>query len=81
MVEVTTKKNKVTVNVGVSLGSIALLLMIAGWAMESADYEPVLGALLFTIGFWLFVIPFAIIGVILLVVLVIYVFVKRVNSN
>ena len=76
MVEVTTKKNKVTVNVGVSIGSIALLLMIAGWAMENANYEPVLGALLFTIGFWLFVIPFAIIGVILLVILIIYMFVK-----
>ncbi len=69
-------EKKVTINVGVSLGSIALLLMVAGWAMETADFEPVLGALLFTIGFWLFVIPFVIIGVVLLVILVIYVFVK-----
>jgi len=67
---------KVNVNIGFSIGSIAILLMVAGWAMEAADYEPVLGALFFTIGFWLFVIPLAIVGVILLVILIIYVFVK-----
>ena len=54
---------KVNINVGVSIGSIALLLMVAGWAMESANYEPELGAVLFTIGFWIFVIPIIIIGV------------------
>ncbi len=69
-------EKKVTINVGVSLGSIALLLMIAGWAMETADYEPVLGALLFTIGFWLFVIPLIIVGIILLVIAFVYVLAK-----
>ncbi len=59
------KVNKVQINVVFSVGSIALLLLVAGWAMENADYEPELGALLFTIGFWLLMIPIIIIAVIL----------------
>lgn len=55
---------KVKVNVVFSLGSLALLLMIAGWVMESEDYHPELGSILFTIGFWLFVIPFIIVAII-----------------
>jgi len=67
---------KININVGVSIGSIALLLMVAGWAMESADYEPELGALFFTIGFWLFVIPLIIVAAILGIFALIMVFAK-----
>ena len=66
----------VLTSVGFPIGSIAILLMVAGFVMENADYEPELGAILFTIGFWVLIIPLAIIGIILLVVLIIYVFVK-----
>jgi len=48
--------------------SIAIVLMIAGWAIEIQDdyleYQGI-GTIMFTIGFWLFVIPFIIIAVIL----------------
>lgn len=56
---------------------IAILLMITGWAMESTDYDVALGALLFTIGFWLFAIPIILIGIGLAIILVIAVFASR----
>jgi len=59
-----TTNGKVKVNIVFSLGSLALLLMVAGWVMETEDYHPELGSILFTIGFWLFVIPLIIIAVI-----------------
>lgn len=69
-------KGKVKVNVVFSLGSLAFLLMIAGWVMESEDYHPELGSILFTIGFWLFVIPFIIIAVIFGIFALIVIFAK-----
>ncbi len=57
-------EGKVKVNLVFSIGSLAFLLMIAGWVMESEDYHPELGSILFTIGFWLFVIPLIIVAVI-----------------
>ena len=57
-------EQKVKVNVVFSVGGFALLLMVAGWVMESEDYHPELGSILFTIGFWLFVIPLIIVVVI-----------------
>lgn len=51
------------------LFTIAILLMVAGFAMEASGYDIALGALLFTIGFWLFFIPLIIIGVIFAIVI------------
>jgi len=58
---------------GSLIGAIALILMVAGFAMESTEYDVELGALLFTIGFWLFVIPLIVIGIILAIVLVAFI--------
>jgi len=57
-------EQKVKVNVVFSVGSFAILLMVAGWVMESENYHPELGSVLFTIGFWLFVIPLIVVAVI-----------------
>ena len=65
---------KTKVNVVFSIGSFALLFMVAGWVMESEDYHPELGAILFTIGFWLFVIPLIVVAVILGIFALIVVF-------
>ena len=67
-------EKKVQLNIGVSIGSIALLLMIAGWVIESTEYDVELGAILFTIGFWLFVIPLIIVGAIFGIILLIALF-------
>jgi len=74
---------KINVNVdkrgksgGGLLFTVAIILMVAGFAMEASGYDIALGALLFTIGFWLFVIPLIIIGVIFAVIIVIAVIVK-----
>ena len=75
MTKITTDA-KVKVNVVFSVGSLAVLLMIAGWVMESEDYHPELGSILFTIGFWLFVIPLIIVAVILGIFALIMVFAK-----
>lgn len=69
-------EQKVKVNVVFSIGSLALLLMVAGWVMESQDYHPELGSILFTIGFWVFVIPFIIVAVILGIFALIVVFAR-----
>ena len=53
------------------LFTLAILLMVSGFAMESMDYHPEFGALLFTIGFWLFMIPLIIVAVILIVIVVV----------
>lgn len=60
-------EQKVKVNIVFSIGSLVLLLMVAGWVMESQDYHPELGTVLFTIGFWVFVIPFIIVGIIFVI--------------
>jgi len=73
MVELDSQK-KVQVNIGMSVGSIALILMVAGFAMENADYEPELGALFFTIGFWLFMIPIIVVAIIFGIIGLIMVF-------
>jgi len=65
---------KVNVNIVFSVGSLALLLMVAGWVMESQDYYPELGSILFTIGFWLFVIPLIIVAVIFGILVLIFIF-------
>ncbi len=68
-------------NTNVQIGSgggflftLAILLMITGFAMENMDYHAEFGALLFTIGFWLFVIPMiiaiCIISVVILVAVI-----------
>ena len=67
---------KVRVNIVFSIGSLALLLMIAGWVMESENYHPELGSTLFTIGFWLFVIPLIVVAIILGIIGLIFIFVK-----
>lgn len=46
---------------------IALVLLIAGYAMESSEYDVELGSLLFTIGFWLMMIPLIILGFVLII--------------
>lgn len=51
--------------------TLAILLMITGFAMEEMDYHAEFGALLFTIGFWVFVIPMIIILCIVAVVIVV----------
>lgn len=61
------KIGEVKINVVFSVGSFALLLMVAGWVMETQDYHPELGSVLFTIGFWVFVIPFIIVGIIFVI--------------
>ena len=53
------------------LFTIAIVLMVAGFAMEASGYDVPLGALLFTIGFWLFFIPLIAIGIIFAVVIAI----------
>lgn len=56
--------------------SIALVLMIAGWAIEVQDEYPEyngIGTIMFTIGFWLFMIPLIIISVILVIFVIAYV--------
>ena len=58
-------EQKVKINFVFSIGSFAILLMIAGWVMETENYHPELGSILFTIGFWLFVIPLIIVAAIL----------------
>ena len=68
MVTITT--NKKSSSGGGLLLFVAVLLMIGGWAMESSEYNVPLGAMLFTIGFWLFMIPLIILGVILIIILV-----------
>ena len=69
-------EQKVKVNIVFSIGSLALLLMVAGWVMESQDYYPELGSVLFTIGFWVFVIPFIIVAAILGIFALIIVFAR-----
>lgn len=69
-------EQKVKVNIVFSIGSLVLLLMVAGWVMESQDYHPELGSILFTIGFWVLVIPFIIVAVILGIFALIVVFAR-----
>ena len=55
---------------------IAIVLMVTGYSMETMDYDIVLGALLFTVGFWLFVIPLIILGVIMSIMALVYLAVR-----
>ena len=58
-------------NISFPIIGIAIILMISGWVVESTGYDVPLGQVLFTIGFWLLVIPLLIIcGILLLVVLI-----------
>ena len=50
---------------GISVFSIAILLMVSGWVMETADYEVELAQILFTIGWWLFIIPLIILAIVI----------------
>ncbi len=62
---------KIGSNGGGFLFTLAVLLMITGFAMEEMDYHAEFGALLFTIGFWVFVIPLIICICIVSVILVV----------
>jgi len=57
--------------IGRLLFAIAIILLVTGWAMESSEYDVELGSLLFTIGFWLLMIPIIIFGIILVILLLI----------
>lgn len=59
----TNRNTNVNVGGGFFMG-LAILLMIVGFVMENADYYPELGAILFTVGFWLFVIPLIIVAIV-----------------
>jgi len=61
--------NNITMGGGF-LFSVAIILLISGWAMESSGYDIELGALLFTIGFWIFMIPVIIIVSIIVIFLI-----------
>ena len=50
---------------GIGILGLAVILMIVGFALEATGASVVAGALIFTIGFWLFFIPLILIGVIL----------------
>ncbi len=59
---------------GISIFTIAIILMVSGAVVEHLTEHIELGMVLFAIGFWLFVIPLIIIGIvfgILLLVLVV----------
>lgn len=65
--------NNITMGGGF-LFSVAIILLISGWAMESSGYDIELGALLFTIGFWIFMIPVTIIVVVIVILLIVAAF-------
>jgi len=56
---------------------VSIILMVSGLAIEYSGYDVALGALLFTIGFWLFIIPLILIGVVLATILVIAIIASR----
>lgn len=62
-------------NVNIGLGGgffmgLAIILMVVGYAMETAEVYPEIGAVLFTVGFWLFVIPLIVVVVILAIIFI-----------
>ena len=61
---------------GISIFTIAILLMIGGAVLEHATEYTDLGAVLFTIGFWLFFIPLIIIALVIVAFLIAMVFIN-----
>ena len=59
---------------GVSLFTIAILLMVSGAVVENLTEHIELGMVLFAIGFWLFIIPLIIIGIVFGIFLLVLVF-------
>lgn len=59
---------------GVSLFTIAILLMVSGAVVEHLTDHVELGMVLFAIGFWLFIIPLIIIGIVFGIFLLVLVF-------
>lgn len=58
---------------GISIFTIAILLMVSGAVVEHLTDHIELGVVLFAIGFWLFVIPLIIIGIVFGVFIIILV--------
>ncbi len=58
---------------GISIFTIAILLMIGGAVLEHATEYTDLGAVLFTIGFWLFFIPLIIIALVVVGIIIVMV--------
>jgi len=63
------QNTKVASGGGGLLFTIAVILLVAGWAIEDSGYDVELGSLLFTIGFWLIMIPLIIFAIIIAVIL------------
>ena len=59
---------------GVSLFTIAIFLMVSGAVVEHLTEHIELGMVLFAIGFWLFIIPLIIIGIVFGIFLLVLVF-------
>jgi len=59
---------------GISIFTIAIILMVSGAVVEHITEHVELGMVLFAIGFWLFVIPLIIIGIVFGVFLIVLVF-------